>query len=402
MKILHTADWHIGKILHKYSLSTELDLFFDWMINYIVDEDIDLLIVSGDIFDLANPTIRDKEQYYDIVLRLYNTGCKVIFTGGNHDSVGELNAPKEILSAINITVVGGATETIADELIPVKNEKGDIELIVAAVPFLRDRDLRTQEDGIKYDSRVEAIREGIKAHYASLGDICSKEYPHTMALAMGHLYASGVTVSESEREIHVGNQAAVRSNIFPEQFKYVALGHIHKPQIVDSNPRIRYSGSPIALSFSEKADTKQVILIETHQGEVTEVTDIAVPQSRELKKITGTLEEIEKELKHYKPDYTLPSFVEVEVTEKEFSSITLAAVEELVLSYSDSDKFKILKHKTVFENKQLDTAHLFTEGTSIEELKPIDVFQKRLDSEDIDEASRKVVEEAFLELLESL
>ncbi len=402
MKILHTADWHIGKILHKYSLSTELDLFFDWMINYIVDEDIDLLIVSGDIFDLANPTIRDKEQYYDIVLRLYNTGCKVIFTGGNHDSVGELNAPKEILSAINITVVGGATETIADELIPVKNEKGDIELIVAAVPFLRDRDLRTQEDGIKYDSRVEAIREGIKAHYASLGDICSKEYPHTMALAMGHLYASGVTVSESEREIHVGNQAAVRSNIFPEQFKYVALGHIHKPQIVDSNPRIRYSGSPIALSFSEKADTKQVILIETHQGEVTEVTDIAVPQSRELKKITGTLEEIEKELKLYEPDYTLPSFVEVEVTEKEFSSITLAAVEELVLSYSDSDKFKILKHKTVFENKQLDTAHLFTEGTSIEELKPIDVFQKRLDSEDIDEASRKVVEEAFLELLESL
>ena len=402
MKILHTADWHIGKILHKYSLSTELDLFFDWMINYIVDEDIALLIVSGDIFDLANPSIRDKEQYYDIVLRLYNTGCKVIFTGGNHDSVGELNAPKEILSAINITVVGGATETIADELIPVKNEKGDIELIVAAVPFLRDRDLRTQEDGIKYNSRVEAIREGIKAHYASLGDICSKEYPDTMALAMGHLYASGVTVSESEREIHVGNQAAVKSNIFPEQFKYVALGHIHKPQVVDSNPRIRYSGSPIALSFSEKADTKQVILIETHQGEVTEVTDIAVPQSRELRKITGTLEEIEKELKLYKPDFTLPSFVEVEVTEKEFSSITLAAVEELVLSYSDSDKFKILKHKTVFENKQLDTAHLFTEGTSIEELKPIDVFQKRLDSEEIDEASRKVVEEAFLELLESL
>ncbi len=402
MKILHTADWHIGKILHKHSLASELGLFFDWMINYIVDEDIDILIVSGDIFDLANPTIKDKEQYYDIVLRLYNTGCRVIITGGNHDSVGELNAPKEILSAINITVVGGATESITDELIPVKNEKGDIELIVAAVPFLRDRDLRSKEDGTKYDSRVEAIREGIKLHYARLGEICAKEYPNTMAFAMGHLYASGVTVSESEREIHVGNQAAVKSNIFPQHFKYVALGHIHKPQMVDSNPRIRYSGSPIALSFSEKEDIKQVLLIETSAGQVTEITDIIVPQSRELKKITGTLSEVELELKNYKPNYILPSFVEVEVTEKEFSSITLAAIEELVLSYNENEKFKILKHKTVFENKQLDTANLFTEGTSIEELKPIDVFHKRLDSEDIDEASRKIVEEAFLELLESL
>lgn len=402
MKILHTADWHIGKVLHKHSLATELGLFFDWMIGYIEDEDIDLLIVSGDVFDLANPTIKDKEQYYDIVLRLYNTGCKVIITGGNHDSVGELNAPKEILSAINITVVGGATESIENELIPVKNERGDLELVVAAVPFLRDRDLRTKDDSIKYDSRVEAIREGIKAHYSALGNLCAEQYPDTMAIAMGHLYASGVTVSESEREIHVGNQAAVKSNIFPSQFDYIALGHIHKPQMVDSNPSIRYSGSPIALSFSEKEDVKQVLLIETSDGKITEVQDVKVPQSRELKKLSGTLTEVEQQLLAYKPKHTLPSFVEVEILEKEFSAITLATVEELVLSYSDNENFKILKHKTLFENAQLDTADLFTEGTNIEELKPIDVFHKRLEQEEMDEQSRKIVEEAFIELIESL
>ena len=402
MKILHTADWHIGKVLHKHSLATELGLFFDWMIGTIEEEDIDLLLVSGDIFDLANPTIKDKEQYYDIMLKLYHSGCKVIITGGNHDSVGELNAPKEILSAINIQVVGGATQDISDELIPVKNQKGEVELVVAAVPFLRDRDLRSKDDTNKYDSRVEAIREGIKNHYAQLAQISEEKYPNIPAFAMGHLYASGATGSESEREIHVGNQASVKSSIFPQHFKYVALGHIHKPQMVDINPSIQYSGSPIALSFSEKEDEKKVLIIETTEGKVAEIRDIFVPKHRELKKISGTLEEVEQMLRSYKPNHRLASFVELEVLESEFSAMVLAKVEELVLSYNETESFKILKHKTIFENKQLDTADLFTEGTSIEELKPIDVFRKRLDQEALDESSRKKVEEAFIELLESL
>ena len=402
MKILHTADWHIGKVLHKHRLATELDLFFHWLIGAIEEEEIDVLLVSGDIFDLANPTIKDKEQYYDIMLKLYHSGCKVIITGGNHDSVGELNAPKEILSAINIQVVGGATPDIVQELIPVKNEKGEIELVVAAVPFLRDKDIRTKDDTIKYDSRVEAIRDGIKNHYIKLAEKAEEIYPNIQAFAMGHLYASGVTVSESEREIHVGNQASVKSNIFPSQFKYVALGHIHKPQMVDSNPRIQYSGSPIALSFSEKEDQKQVLIIETSEGKVADIRNVLVPKHRELKRIAGTLEEVIQQLSDYNPKYKLPSFIELQVLETEFSAMILAKVEELVLSYSETENFKILKHKTIFENKKLDTSELFNQGTSIEELKPIDVFRKKLDQDELDEASKKKVEEAFIELLESL
>jgi len=402
MKILHTADWHIGKVLHKHSLAEELNLFFDWMINLIEEEDIDLLLVSGDIFDMANPTIKDKEQYYQIMMRLYHSGCKVIITGGNHDSVGELNAPKEVLSAINITVVGGATTDLNKELIPIRDAQGKLKMVVAAVPFLRDRDLRNKEDNNKYDSRVAEIRAGIKDHYAKLAELCEEKYKEVPAFAMGHLYASGATSSDSEREIHVGNQAAVESTIFPSRFNYVALGHIHRPQMVDSNPSIQYSGSPIALSFSEKDDDKKILIIETLEGKVTEVRSVAVPKSRELRKFTGSFTEVEAELKEYKPDFPLSSFVELEITENDFSAVILAKVEELIVTLSSEENYRVLKHKTIFENKRLDTADLFTAGTSIEELKPVEVFQRRLDQEEMDEESKKKVEEAFIELLEGL
>lgn len=402
MKILHTADWHIGKVLQKQSLEQEMLDFFDWLLGVIADEEIDLLLVSGDIFDMANPSIRDKEIYYDIILRLYHSGCKVIITGGNHDSVGELNAPKEILSAININVVGGATDDPTDEIIEIKDAQGKLELVVAAVPFLRDRDLRKHQDRDLYKTRVEALRAGIKTHYQQLGEIINTKYSGVPVISMGHLYASGVSVSESERDIHVGNQAAIDSSIFPDCMDYVALGHIHRPQMVDLNPRIQYSGSPIALSFSEKEDDKIVLLIETFEDKISEVRSLAIPTARELIKISGTYEEVAVLLSKQKSKYKLPSFVELEVIEEEFSVIILSKVEELIADYNNQDDFKILKHKTTFLNKKADTDELFKVGTSIEELSPTDVFQKRLETEDLDDKTNRLLNEAFTELLEMM
>ena len=402
MKILHTADWHIGKILHKQSLAEDLNHFFDWMIQTIEEEDIDLLLVSGDIFDLANPNIRDKEVYYDIMMRLYKSGCQVIITGGNHDSVGELNAPKQILSAINISVIGGAMQELEDELIPVKNASGEIELVVAAVPFLRDRDIRSRQEGQTYESRTEAIREGIKDHYQKLAELCTERYPDVMAITMGHLYARGVSVSDSERDIHVGNQAAVESEMFPAEFKYVALGHIHRPQQVDADPRIQYSGSPIALSFSEKEDEKIVIIVETTGDQISDIRSLRIPRLREISKISGSYADVERELTRYQPDFPLPSFLELEVIEEDFSAVILSKVEELSQTFAENPHFKILKQKTSFQNQGLNTAELFEQGTSIEELKPKDVFERKIDSEELDEESRKLLLEAFTELMEMM
>jgi len=130
LKVLHTADWHIGKVLHKYALREEFNLFLNWIYDYIEKEKIDLLLISGDIFDIANPAVKDRELYYQFLSQLIKLDIKVIITGGNHDSVGLLNAPQKVLDQLNINVIGGATENIENELIEIKNENGQIKLVV--------------------------------------------------------------------------------------------------------------------------------------------------------------------------------------------------------------------------------------------------------------------------------
>ena len=398
MKILHTADWHIGKILHKRSLQDEFILFSEWLLDTIKEESIELLLISGDVFDLANPSAKDRRLYYQLLRNLNELNIQIVITGGNHDSVGLLNAPKEILDVLNVHVIGGALDTIEDELIPIKNEAGEA-LIIAAVPFLRDKDLRNAETDELYKNRTEAIREGIKKHYQILANVCEDKYKGIPSIAMGHLYAIGADPSDSERDIHVGNAAAIDASIF-SGFDYVALGHIHRPQIIGKNEMVRYSGSPIALSFSEKKDIKSVVIIELQDGKFSSPEIVVVPKFRELKKIAGDYSQVTEALKNYKPDFPLVSFVELEINEAEFSPLMLAKVEDLKLSYQESLDFTILKGRTIFKAGTKDTSDLFESGANIEDLKTTDVFSKRLESENLSVEQIAGLTDAFIEILE--
>lgn len=402
MKILHTADWHIGKILHKHSLVQEMELFLDWLIQIMAEEEIDLLLVSGDLFDTANPSVKDRSVYYRFLSRLIGSKTQVIITGGNHDSVGLIDAPQEIFKHLKINVIGGAKPDLQDELVEVYDENQDLKLIVAAVPFLRDRDLRNLNTDEKFESRSEALKAGIEKHYATLSDLCDEQYKGIPAMAMGHLYARGVTISDSERDIHIGNAAAIESSIFPDRFSYVALGHIHRPQIIGKNPFIRYSGSPIALSFSEKEDQKCVLITELSDGKFTSPQVVFVPKNRQLKKVKGNLDEVKSKLNAYNPNFKLSSFIELEISEKDFSASILSEVEQLVSEHANSEKFTILKSKTTFENGAKDTSDLFQRGESIEDLKPLDVFDKLIENETLSEDKKEMVKDAFIELLESI
>lgn len=402
MKILHTADWHIGKILHKHPLQDQLKMFFDWLNDVIEQEAIDVLLVSGDVFDLANPSAKDRALYYGFLTQLSGLELQVIITGGNHDSVGFLNAPKDLLQELNITVIGGATEALADELITVNGSGDQQELIVAAVPFLRDKDLRSRETDEQYENRTEAIREGIKKHYAELAELCKSQYPDVPSLAMGHLYTIGADPSDSERDIHIGNAAAVDASAFPTHFQYVALGHIHRPQVIAKNEFIRYSGSPIALSFSEKNDHKCVLILNLENGEFSAPKVLPVPAFRELKKFTGSLETVRTKLDAYQPEFPLQSFVEIEVKEEVFSSVMIGQVEDLKTEYAANESFTILKSKTTFSSGAKDTADLFQEGENIEDLTPTEVFAKRVESEELAPETETLLKEAYQELLESV
>jgi exonuclease SbcD len=398
MKILHTADWHIGKKLHKQDLSKDFDLLISWLCEAIIKNSVEVLLVSGDIFDLANPSSEARKQYYRALIRLKKIDCKIILTGGNHDSPAMLDAPREILKELEMHVIGGLPENIEDVIIPVKNQLGKTEVIIAALPFLRDADLRNANEGNTYEDRLESIRKGIQNTFSQAAQLCKDQFPEVPAIAMGHLFAAGAETSDSERDIQIGNQAAFNALQFGEYFSYIALGHIHKPQRINGAVPTYYSGSPIPLSFSERKDEKRVLIIDTALG--WEPQNIKVPAFRSLLKISGTMEEIQLKLEDPGQIRQLDSLIEVELIEEQYNVSKIAKLDDLVTSYYKPG-FEIVKHRASFKN-QLNGAGEIYKNQNLEDLKPKEVFLELLGRNNYDEDTQNEILSAFDELLEEV
>lgn len=398
MKILHTADWHIGKKLHKHDLARDFDLFIKWLGNTIEKEDVDVLLVSGDVFDLANPSSEARRQYYRALMELRQFNCKIILTGGNHDSPAMLNAPAEILRELDMQVVGGLPENLEDVIIPVKNKESQTEVVIAALPYLRDSDLRSASDGHSYEDRLEALRSGIQLTFSAAADICKTKFPGVPAIAMGHLFAAGAETSESERDIQIGNQAAFNALQFGDYFKYIALGHIHKPQKVNAAVPTYYSGSPLPLSFSERTDQKRILLLETTSGELPR--SISVPVFRSLLKISGTLEELQQKLMDPGSTRELDTLIEVELQEENYDANKIYLLDELVTGFNKPG-FEIVKHRATFKNKISGAGEIY-KNRQLEDLKPREVFMELIDRHKYDDNTHREILGAFDELLEEV
>jgi len=400
MRILHTADWHIGKKLHSYELANDFDRFIEWLQDNLQEQKVDVLLISGDVFDLANPSAAARSQYYQSLVKLRNCVDKIILTGGNHDSPAMLNAPKELMKALNLEVIGGLPENIEDALIPIKNKKGETEVVIAAIPFLRNPDLPIKSEVINsYEDRLEVLRKGITEVYRNAAGACAKNYPETPAIAMGHLFTAGVETSDSERDIQIGNQAAVQSSAFGEYFKYVALGHIHKPQKVNASQPVYYSGSPLPLSFSERKDEKRVLLIDTEKGWIPE--SFPVPPFRKLIKISGNMEHIQLKLNQLEDHGGLTQLLEIELHEKEFQTKYIQDLEELITNF-DKKGYQVVKHKVSFKEGLKESGEFYDQHTTLKDLDPENVFEKRLNQEDFNEEERREIRMAFQELLEEI
>jgi len=399
MKILHTADWHIGKKLHKHYLYEDFDLFINWLIKLITEQEIEAVLISGDVFDLANPSAEARKQYYRALLQLRKTNCQLIITGGNHDSPSMLDAPKEILNELNVTVIGGMPSKIEECLIPLQNKKGENELMVAAIPFLRDSDLRSIDEEVVYENRIEAIRKGIEATFTKAAKTSKNLYPELPVLAMGHLYAAGIESSDSERDIQIGNQAAFQASQFGTEFSYVALGHIHKPQRVNAQIPTFYSGSPLPLSFSERKDEKRLLLIDTENG--FEPESIAIPSFRKLIRISGNIAKIQQKLFRLESQGSLTNLIEVELKEENYDSNLIAQLDDLVTNFEQAN-FEIVKHRATFKNQLRESGKLFESHQHLEDLKPQEVFQKLLAQHSYSEEVKEKVNIAFQELLEEV
>ena len=402
MKILHTADWHIGKILHRQSLYDDISYFFDWLVQRITDEKIDLLLVSGDIFDLANPSNMDTKLYYQTLYRLSKTNVKVIITGGNHDSISLLDAPSSLLDVLDITVVGGAKDDIHHEIIPITGNHGEVECIVLAVPFLRDKDLRQSMQASEMADKSSFISEAIKQHYDKLVEMTVEKFGHSAPIiAMGHLYMQGSITSDSEREIHIGNLEGLDSKIIHPEIDYMALGHIHKPQKIGNKNNIRYSGSPVFLDFSERNYDKMVIEIEIEANEIKSITSVAIPKSREILKFTGDLTSVKNMLMVYQNKYPLTAFIEIEIQENEFDVLKIQAMEDMIDSIK-SEEFKILKNRIFFDQTPDSMKVILNESRTIQELTPMDIFRQKLSENNLNELEMKELTEIYVSLLEEI
>ncbi|WP_031428400.1 exonuclease SbcCD subunit D C-terminal domain-containing protein [Flavimarina sp. Hel_I_48] len=397
MKILHTADWHIGKKLHKHDLYKDFDLFAAWLHDVIKKQDISLLLVSGDVFDLANPSSEARQQYYRTLMQLRGLNCTVIITGGNHDSPDMLNAPKELLKALDVHVQGGIPKNIEECLIPVYDKDKKLELVVAALPYLRDADLRKTAVGNSYEDRLEQIREGIKNTFAHVAELAIEHYPDLPILAMAHLFTAGIEPSESERDIQVGNQAAFSAAQFGDCFKYIALGHIHKPQRVNALVPAFYSGSPLPLSFSERTDEKRVLVLDTEKS--WEHESIAVPSFRKLLKISGDLTALRKKLDALQEHTGLDSLIEIELKEAQYDATKIIDLDDMVTGFAKPG-YEIVKHRATFIERQQSASQLYGEVAKLEDLEPKDVFEKRIDEHPYDHSTRQDIISAFDELLE--
>jgi exonuclease SbcD len=298
MKLLHTADWHLGRTLYGKQRYDEFESLLSWLSETIQQNKIEALLVAGDIFDTCAPSNRAQALYYRFLCRVATSTCRhVIVIAGNHDSPSFLNAPKELLKALDVHVIGSITESPEDEVLVLRTEQDIPELIVCAVPYLRDRDIRVAEAGESVEDKEQKLIEGIRNHYAAVAALAEQKREELGVdipiVAMGHLFtAGGQTVDgDGVRELYVGSLAHVTAGIFPPCFNYVALGHLHVPQMVNGSETIRYSGSPLPMGFGEARQQKSLCQIEFH-GTTALIELLNVPVFRKLECIRGDWESI--------------------------------------------------------------------------------------------------------------
>jgi len=349
MKILHTSDWHIGRSLYGRKRHAEFESFFDWLIGCVKSEGIDVLLVAGDIFDTTTPSNRIQELYYRFLYRVADAGCRhVVITAGNHDSPSLLNAPRGILRALNVHVIGSMTEAPADEVVVLNDVEGRPRLIVCAVPYLRDRDIRRAEAGETIEDKDRKLVAGIRDHYrlvaeaaVSLASSLATTAERIPIVAMGHLFVSGGQTGQGDgvRELYVGALGQVRADIFPECFDYLALGHLHTAQRVMGSDVHRYSGAPLPMSFGE-AGQKKIVLVITGEGQGMRVEEKPVPCFQRLATLAGDWEAISGGIAALK-DEGAPVWLEVLYQGDEL----LADLQERVRGLTEGSPLEVLRIK---------------------------------------------------------
>ena len=399
MIFIHTADWHLGNQMHEIDRHEESQNFLRWLKNLIVKKNAETLVVAGDIFDTANPSVDARRLYYTFLASLVDTCCKnVIIVGGNHDSAVMLDSAKELLEVLNIRVVGSINNLQPSQMcFELKDSGENVCGICMAVPFVREVELRNLlSDGEKCSDEELYLKVYQKLYTLVFEEAEKLRNGRAIpVIATGHLYANDLEGRLSDKKANekcddgmkvldvLGTLGNVPSSVFP-RVDYVALGHIHYSSVVAKNPAIRYSGSPFVMGFDEANRPHHVLCVEIEKtGEKSNlnVEKIETPGTNLYRRISGTLAEIKAELEELSEksksdknaDKNKPVFIELcykrelGVSSQEFLAEAIKSLPENVnvVSWKIADSEKILSSSfdkfEASEIKNLDDKEIFTQ-----------------------------------------
>lgn len=340
IRVLHTADWHLGQTFFGYDRTEEQEHFLSWLSSRLKENEIDVLIIAGDVFDVSNPSAASQRMFYRFLQEVTeeNPSLQVIVVAGNHDSAARLEAPLPLLQKMR-TEIKGIVPKVDGEidydnlLVELKNRHGETEAICMAVPFLRQGDYPAVEtEGNPY-------AEGVKELYLRLLERALEKKKDDMAVvAIGHLQATGSEIADkdySERTI-IGGLECVSPDAFSGGIAYTALGHIHKSQRVSGRENIRYAGSPLAMSFAEKNYHHGVVVVTLDGKKPAEIRKLDYSPLCELislprKGAASPPDDILEELKNMQlPEESHMPYLEVKVLLTEPEPMLRQQIEEVL------------------------------------------------------------------------
>lgn len=385
MNILHTADWHIGQLFHEYDRTYEHQQFLNWLINTLRDQQIDVLLISGDVFDLSNPSAASIKMFYSFLNKAVraNPDLQIIITAGNHDSAARLESPKPLLESSNIHIIGLVEKNedgsidFEKMLIPLKDKAGITTAWCLAIPFLRMGDYPVVAGA------ENPYAAGVAALYESAFDYaCTKKNADEPVICMGHLHTQQADVDKMDKteRLIMGGVECMSAASFHCDFKYVALGHIHKAQRIGGHEHIRYCGSPIPMSFSEHHYKHQVVLFDLNDQTVQNIRTLEIPVAVPLLRIPsvpGTLPEVIKALQQL-PDMANDSkpapYLEVPI----LLDGPEPSLRHKIESALQGKNVRLATIKSSYKGESLSAAGdaELNPADKLEELKPLDVFAR--------------------------
>ena len=401
MKLLHTSDWHLGQNFFTKSRKDEHQAFISWLLALVGAEQIDVVIIAGDVFDTGTPPSYAREMYNQFIVDLQRQGCVLVVLGGNHDSVSMLNESRQLLACLNTFVVASTGVALEEQVFEIPDKSGKAGAILCAVPFIRARDVLQSNAGQTGLEKRQALGDAIKQHYQTLYQLAVTKKKQgrldVPIIATGHLAALGVSQSESVRDIYIGTLDGFAADGFPPA-DYIALGHIHKPQRVAKSEQIRYSGSPIPLSFDELNTQKQVMIVEFEGAKRTAIRPVEIPNFQPMSVLKGDLASIEQALQQLQTDEDgLPIWLCLEVETQDY----LSDLQQRIQSLTEGLNVEVLQLRRSQSQRRQLLGQMHSE--TLAELSPHEVFEKRLAMESFagedEQITLQQVRERFKQIL---